>query len=143
MSSKTAETTSSNADDKPWSDVETDFDEEMLERMADDIGRDVDGFIDSMKRSEWLEDQDLETVFEHVTEREIDVDHDTRFEHNVYLRTDFESMPGDIVLEEGFDASIDWIIEIRHALDRYTNYKITNKRLVDGQLVLTLAPEES
>lgn len=131
--------------DEPWADYEPEHDPEVLERLfGDDPEMDVDQQVEDSKKTRWLrEDATLEEVVQHEMEHVIDVSHETVAEHGVYLVTDFSAMPSEIVMEDGFGASLDWSMKLKWALDQYTDYKVTNKRMKGGNLVLTLAPDNA
>jgi len=103
----------------------------------------VEELTDSLKKNRWLEQQDLETVLAEECDDVVEtVDHDTRLDHNVHIHTTFTDFPSEMVESGGFNTWLDWLIDLRGTIDRYTGYRITNKRDVDGRLVLTLAPED-
>lgn len=126
----------------PWDDYDHDWDDETIERYAETFDQDVEELHDRFRRKAWLDDASLEDVLEAECEQFVELNHDTRLDHNVHVVTSFEAMPSDIVLEHGFDGTVDWLFDCRHAIRDHTEYRITNTRLVDGQLTLTLAPED-
>jgi len=133
----------------PWADYEVTWDARTMRSLSADMhGVDQDTMIDRLKRSKWLEDQDLATVIDHEAPEGVYLDDDTLYEHNRYLWTGLNCRPDDIMFEEGMDDLVDWLIDIKGSIDRHTDWAVTNKRLLtneDGQdeLVLTLAPEST
>jgi hypothetical protein len=127
---------------QPWANHDHGWSDEVIEMQAESMDTDVAELADSLRKDAWLKDQALETVLEHECPDVVGrVDHDTRLDHNVHVYTTFTDFPSEMVQNSGFDEWLDWFIDLRGAIDRYTEYRITNKREIDGQLVLTLAPE--
>lgn len=130
----------------PWDDVDLGYSDATFESFAEDWDVDVESVENTLRKSAWLKS---EATFEEVVEYELgdviqEIDYDTVTDDGIYLVTTFESMPGDVVVAHGIDGMIDWM-GVQRAIDEYTDYHITNERLVDTddgtRLVLTLAPE--
>ena len=124
-----------------WSDYDHGWSNEVIEMQAESMDTSVEDLENSLRRGAWLEDQDLQTVLKHECDEIERVDHDTRLEHNVHVYTSFTDFPSEMVTGSGFDAWLGWFIDLRGTINRYTEYRITNKREIGGKLVLTLAPE--
>jgi len=126
-----------------WNDVDPGWSYDVIEMQAESMDKSVEELADSLKKDRWLEQQDLETVLAEECDDVVEtVDHDTRLDHNVHVYTTFTDFPSAMAECGAFGTWMDWFIDLRGAIDRYTGYRITNKRDIDGGLVLTLAPEE-
>lgn len=128
--------------EQPWDDVDVGWSDVVMETWAESMDTTVEELTDSLKKDWWLRQQDLETVLaEECGEIVETIDHDTRLDHTVHVHTTFTDFPSELVENSDCDASMDWFINLCRAINLHTEYRITNKRDVDGQLVLTLAPD--
>lgn len=88
---------------------------------------------DYLAKMEWYKRADVEEILlqsDHV----LDVEHDTPRDHNIWVVTEYEKMPGEFI-------DLSYNLDVRSRISMHTDYKVTNTRIWKGQLTLTLAPE--
>lgn len=130
----TADPTAPFADHDPS--LPTDYIRDLVDRSdRDDSLAEV---ADSFRRDAWLTDP--ETDPSDALPRldcVADVDPSGGREHNVHVRLTQSATPADME----FGPWLDWFVRFRRTVQDL-GWRITNKRLVDEQLVVTLAPDE-
>jgi len=122
----------------PFADYEPTFPADVIRRMADDNDGDLADLADSFRRDAWLEDPETRPSDALPRLDCVDtVDPSGGRDHNVHVYLTQSATPADME----FGPWLDWFINFRRTVDSL-GWRMTNKRLVDEQLVVTLAPDE-
>jgi len=124
--------------DAPFTDYEPTLPIDYIRSMADRNDGDVAELADSFRRDAWLQDDETRPSDALGRLDCVDrVDPDGGRDHNVHAHLTQSATPDDME----FGPWLDWFIRFRRTVEEL-GWRITNKRVPDDHLVVTLAPDE-